>query len=401
MNDAIKLTISMPRLGETMEEGTIAAWLIEPGNSFKRGDPLVEVETDKTLVEYPALGDGTLIETLVTQGDVVEVGTPIAVIETADAWDGGQGADIPDQTPMVEEHEPEKQIIARRKSDSLRPRATPLARRIAYQSGIDLIKITGSGRRGRIEADDVRAEISGIGARTRSLPRKTGAYYFVHGFAGLGSNWAALRAHLQRAGVTTKAPDLPGHGNNEAEAPNVDALLDWLVQDLTNLSEPVHLIGHSLGGYLAAQAALRERSRVSRLTLITPAGCGLNINGAFTSGMAHAQSAGEVAHLMRLLGRKAEALDVQDMTAGLQGARLSGLADDIARGDVQRIDTIAPLRTLAGDLPTTAIFGLNDQIIPRSQVFNMPPWVACHMVDAGHMPHWDASETVAAIMTGP
>ncbi len=49
------ITLAMPRLGETMEQGTIASWLVEAGQSFKRGDPLLELETDKTLVEYPAL----------------------------------------------------------------------------------------------------------------------------------------------------------------------------------------------------------------------------------------------------------------------------------------------------------------------------------------------------------
>lgn len=54
MSSPARLTLPMPRLGETMEEATIADWLVQPGQSFKRGDPLLEVETDKTMVEYPA-----------------------------------------------------------------------------------------------------------------------------------------------------------------------------------------------------------------------------------------------------------------------------------------------------------------------------------------------------------
>ena len=57
--------LTMPRLGETMEDGVVSAWLVQPGQSFKRGDPLIEIETDKTAVEFPALGPGTLTETLV------------------------------------------------------------------------------------------------------------------------------------------------------------------------------------------------------------------------------------------------------------------------------------------------------------------------------------------------
>ena len=50
--------LTMPRLGETMEEGVLVGWLVAPGQSFRRGDPLVEIETDKTVAEFPALSDG-------------------------------------------------------------------------------------------------------------------------------------------------------------------------------------------------------------------------------------------------------------------------------------------------------------------------------------------------------
>ena len=57
--------LKMPRMGETMDEGKLVAWLVQPGKAFKRGEPILEVETDKTIVEFPALGDGTLVESLV------------------------------------------------------------------------------------------------------------------------------------------------------------------------------------------------------------------------------------------------------------------------------------------------------------------------------------------------
>ena len=85
----IKLTLPMPRLGETMDSGTIAGWNVAEGDSFERGDTLLELETDKTLVEYPALESGRLIETLVAEGDVVDVGDPIAIIESEKTWPTG------------------------------------------------------------------------------------------------------------------------------------------------------------------------------------------------------------------------------------------------------------------------------------------------------------------------
>jgi pyruvate/2-oxoglutarate dehydrogenase complex dihydrolipoamide acyltransferase (E2) component len=78
MTDSVLL---MPRLGETMEDGVLVGWLVEPGKPFKRGDPLVEIETDKTVAEFPALSDGVLVEPLVQIGDRVKVGTPIARLD--------------------------------------------------------------------------------------------------------------------------------------------------------------------------------------------------------------------------------------------------------------------------------------------------------------------------------
>ena len=407
MSDAITLTLPMPRLGETMEEGTIVDWLIQPGQSFKRGDPLLEVETDKTAVEYPALGDGTLMETLVSSGDVVAVGAPIAVIETVDDWDGVERSEVAEAAPVPRsEPTPDPVVSPSQPLQERRLRATPLARRLARQQGISLEQVTGTGRRNRIEAEDVRAIVApqraiATPALSQSAPRPV---YCVHGFAGLGTNWAALRAILQRGGATTQAPDLPGHGRNATTADDVTTLVDWVARDLARQPEPVHLVGHSLGAHVAVRAAFLDPSKVARLTLLAPAGCGMDINGAFLSGMAGGPGAGELAHLMRLLGPKAATLDDQALGAlskDLQGQRLRRLAQTVARGDTQMIDTLTPLRAIADHLPVRAVFGLDDRIIPRAHAFHLPPLVACHMVEAGHMPHWDSTELIATIIAAP
>lgn len=402
MSDGMRrLTLPMPRLGETMEEGTVSAWLVAPGARFDRGAALLEVETDKTMVEYPALAAGTLIETLVSPGDVVSVGSPIAVIETDAAWDGAEEGVA--EKPVAEEPAPMPGPVLKTPEtpQDTRPRATPVARKLARSKGIALETLSGTGRRGRIEAGDVRA----------SAGRTTGSHraLCIHGFGGLGSNWTALRAALARAGVASEAPDMPGHGVNATPTAdvNVERLVAWLSDSLADSTadgaEPLHLIGHSLGAHVAVLAALRVPDRVARLTLIAPAGCGLEIDGRFLASLAKAPSAGELAHLMRRLGPTAAALPpdaLRSMAAGLGDGALAPLAACLAEGDRQRIDTIAPLRALAGRLPITAIFGLNDRIIPRAHAFAMPPQVACHMVEAGHMPHWDAPDTLAEILSG-
>lgn len=401
MNAVTQVKLPMPRLGETMEQGTISNWLVKPGDDFARGDPLLELETDKTLVEYPALGSGKLIETLVEPGDVVDVGAPIAIIETPDVWDSV--ADAPVAEAQIEEPPavstvPDTVISAPQvESDKLR--ATPLARRLARQGDVDLSTLIGTGRRGRVEARDVQSRLeAGPSSLSPARINRTGAsdpstVLFIHGFAGLGSNWAALRSNLQKTGLKTMAPDMPGHGQNSAEANGVEDCISWLETLLNEQDGPVHLVGHSLGAHVATLAAGRARSKVGRLTLVAPAGCGHEINGDFLHGMAHAHSAGELAHLLRLLGPKASKLPsdaIETMSNELSMGRLITLADAVARGNMQCIDTISAAAALSQEIPVTAIFGVADMIIPKEHMFNMPPRASSHIVRTGHMPQWDS-----------
>ena len=71
---------SLPRMGETMEEGTVLTWFKSPGDSFKRGEVLLELETDKMVVEVPALEDGDLLEILASEQSTVEIGSSLALI---------------------------------------------------------------------------------------------------------------------------------------------------------------------------------------------------------------------------------------------------------------------------------------------------------------------------------
>ena len=79
------VNLPLPRLGETMEEGRIVSWLKRPGDRFKRGEILLEVETDKTVVEVPALQDGVMVRHLAAEADMIPVDAPIARIEVAGA----------------------------------------------------------------------------------------------------------------------------------------------------------------------------------------------------------------------------------------------------------------------------------------------------------------------------
>jgi pyruvate dehydrogenase E2 component (dihydrolipoamide acetyltransferase) len=129
--------VVMPRLSDSMEEGTIVRWLKQDGETVSEGEPLAEVETDKATVTFDADAAG-LLRILVGEGETVPIGRPIAQIGEAAA---------------PAKHEP---APAAREANG-RPKASPLARRLARESGVELSQLSGSGPGGRIVKADVVA----------------------------------------------------------------------------------------------------------------------------------------------------------------------------------------------------------------------------------------------------
>jgi pyruvate dehydrogenase E2 component (dihydrolipoamide acetyltransferase) len=142
----------LPDLGEGLTEGEIARWLVEVGQEIAEDDPLVEVQTDKTVVEIPSPASGTVARILVAEGEVVPVGAVLVVIgEDAEPAAPASGAEADTSDPAVTL--PQRQGHGR----SGQVRATPLVRRLACEQGIDLEQLAGTGPGGRILESDVRA----------------------------------------------------------------------------------------------------------------------------------------------------------------------------------------------------------------------------------------------------
>jgi pyruvate dehydrogenase E2 component (dihydrolipoamide acetyltransferase) len=172
--------VNMPRLSDTMQEGTIAHWHKKPGDEVKKGDTLAEIETDKATMELQAYDAGVLEQILVQEGETVPIGQPVAIIGSgagvqkqeqlaAEKTDRGaqeqkqaaiaetstnerrqdqtaqqKGADIQRERPEAEES-----------SDGRSIKASPLARRMAEEHNIDMGQIQGTGPGGRIVRDDI------------------------------------------------------------------------------------------------------------------------------------------------------------------------------------------------------------------------------------------------------
>ncbi len=168
----------MPKLSDTMEEGVIAAWNVEEGDTVESGDVIAEVETDKATMEVEVFDAGTILKVLVDEGDAVPLGGLIAVI-------GEEGEDISDILKEAEsdsgskdssdekEHEADKKSDEEEESfdpvfgdldkkgngqpDDGRIKASPLARKMAEEKGIKLANVEGSGPHGRIIKRDIES----------------------------------------------------------------------------------------------------------------------------------------------------------------------------------------------------------------------------------------------------
>jgi len=160
--------ILMPRLSDTMEEGVISSWQKKPGDPIAVGDVLVDIETDKAVMEYEAYEAGVLGEILVGEGETAAIGTPIAVIVpegTKVEAPAKEPVAAPAAAPAAPAPAPTAPAPAApapapgRTPRGTRPPSSPLARRLARDHGIDLSTLTGSGPGGRIVRADIEAAI--------------------------------------------------------------------------------------------------------------------------------------------------------------------------------------------------------------------------------------------------
>ena len=299
--------VYVPRWGVTMENATIVAWLVEEGMRVAKGQDLVEMETEKIVNIVQAPADGVLRRILVPKGETATVGSLLGVIsEEGEEFDlealRGAGAQAEAAGPG------ERLSRAGRpaeKNQRGRIRASPPARRLAEEHGIDLPVLEGTGPEGSVSRDDVERAIAaavarsleegdkgaeglplhyvsaggeGSGLKTSSIP-----VVLVHGIAGSAILW---QANLSAIGARHKvfAVDLPGHGRSGKPGGRYDidlftrSLLGFL--DACGL-ERVVLAGHSLGGHACLKLALERPERLARLVLIDSGGLGPEIDVGF------------------------------------------------------------------------------------------------------------------------
>lgn len=147
------IEITMPRLSDTMEEGTLIKWRVKVGDRVANGDILADIETDKATMELQSFDDGTVARLALEENQVAPVGKLIMELDEAGAAEGDDASAV----PALSDPSPQADPAESAAPEGLRLRVSPVARRLAEEHGIDLAGITGSGPGGRIIKRDVLA----------------------------------------------------------------------------------------------------------------------------------------------------------------------------------------------------------------------------------------------------
>ncbi|CAG4926808.1 acetoin dehydrogenase dihydrolipoyllysine-residue acetyltransferase subunit [Paraburkholderia gardini] len=428
--------VILPRVDMDMTEGMIAAWHVSEGDEVREGTLIFEIETSKATMEIDAPASGVIRQISAPVGKTVPVGTAVAWIYAsgealqehggaADVSSSAQEEASPADTPAVASGSSDAQTPAR-PDDTLR--ATPAARRVARERGLQLVAIAGTGPNGRIGAQDVLRAPADKPPTPGSTPATQAAralhtlwlrkdasgvpLVLLHGFAAELNSWRPFSRSLgviADPGLGMLAVDLPAHGKSSGEAAGSIAAIVSAVEE-TLLAGGVgacHLVGHSFGGAIAlAVAASQAHVRVRSLTLIAPAGLGPECNGAFIRGVTQStQRASLAAWLKQLFADPSRMDDAFVATARQQlesaevRERLAILADVFFPDGTQSLDLRGALEQVSAGVPVRVVWGLQDRILPARHAEGLPGRIAVHrFAGTGHLPQVEAQDEVARIV---
>lgn len=207
-----KVDVIMPQMGESIAEGTVSRWLVQPGATVKRDEPIFEISTDKVDAEIPSPSSGVLIEIIVGEGKTVEVGTVVARLETdataavpvtAAPSAPAPAAPVPAATaasaPVVAAAPAAPAVVAAAGSfeERVRTKSSPLVRKMAAEAGVDITTLTGTGIAGRVTRRDLEAHLQSGAAAPRAAISTAPSMYAPAGAASahhpMPTPWAGDR----------------------------------------------------------------------------------------------------------------------------------------------------------------------------------------------------------------
>lgn len=429
---AYEIEFGIPPTGEQMDEARLVSWLVQPGESFAADQVLLEIETDKSVIEIAAPGPGRMIEHLIEVDAHIPMGSPVARLMLE--GEAAQETTAPSSPPPDVDRQPAATPTAPASAVPTAPAEgpiggripmTPAARAAVRARGLEASAIAGSGPGGRVTLSDVQRAGRGepvriAGADTSSVPTRHGSIHLktwepsgshgasttvvlIHGlFADLEA-WAAMALHLSRAGRRVVALDLPAHGESEAAVANFASLVESVGDAVDAATEgPLVLVGHSFGAAVTAHLLTRPGLPVQAAVLLAPLGLGTEIEQRFVDGVLNGgtpESLGRELAKLTTSGAVPSAAYLEELRARVAARRvtLAAVCDGVAVNGVQQLFIRGQLD--AAPCPVSIVHGRADEIIPWQHALNAPPKVALHLAPhVGHMPQWDATALTTEVI---
>src|SRR5215218_297741 len=430
--------VTMPKWGLTMTSGTITNWSREEGDSVTEGVPLLTVETEKAVDDVEAPASGVLRKIVAAVGSEVPVMGAVAVITALgeDLSDEEVQALVTTRSGATAAAGGAAPRVAREgrqaaRDTSGRVNASPAARKLAGELGIDLESVEATGPGGRITSEDVERAAEAMAASAAAPqtevvtlddgttlaallagpPDATETIVFLHGLGGSKSTWASVLGVFAET-YRIAAVDLPGHGASDKPLPeSVDYSISGLAARVGELLEklelaPVVLVGHSLGGATALQLALDRPKLVRALALVNSAALGSEISGELLDRVESEPSRDEARRLLELFFENRRFIldrGIDDMYAARTAPGADEAVKAIAGNAFSRQGQNLVLTSRLGELevPLLIVWGEFDRVIPSrhavAAVAAQPTaWLEI-MEDVGHVPQVEAAPAFAAI----
>jgi pimeloyl-ACP methyl ester carboxylesterase len=435
----VPVEVILPKVDMDMTHGTLATWHVAEGDLVTQGAALFDIETDKAAMEVEAPATGRLRNITAAPGDKVAVGTVIAMLYA----EGEAVAEAPPVRAVADMDGPvagERTIVTQAAapgpepavaadvSPTSTPRATPAARSAMRAAGIALGEVPGTGPLGRVQRDDVTEFLrntpppdmpgrvtarAGWSAEAGPLhiSRSKGdgtPILLIHGFTADSQSWAPLEKALGPGRMLIRI-DLPGHGRSPkrriADFGDLARMMVESFDDATRDLGQVHLLGHSLGGALAAAIADIRPRRIASVSLIAPAGLGPEIDADTLRGITRATRAESLAPWLRRLTASPAAITDDYVRAAMKlrqdpafRAAQADMAEVLFPDGVQAFDLRAAFARL--EAPAQMLWGRQDHILPWRHALAADGDFGLHLLaGAGHIPQFECPDRVARIVS--
>lgn len=369
MSDGIT-PLKVPKWGLAMEEGVIVAWHVTEGDDIAKGDEIVDIESSKIANVFEAPVSGPLRRITAKEGETLPVGALIGVVADADVDDAAIDSFIADYQ--------EKFAAEAAEAEASAPTPETVD---AGGLRIEYLKLAPADFAGGVPA------------------------LFIHGFGGDKNNWLFNQGPVAEERATY-AIDLPGHGGSEkqVDAPDIEGLTATVIAVLEALDlDLVNVIGHSMGGAIALNLALKAPDRVNAVVTINGAGYGGAVNPDYVSGFLDAKKRRDMKAAASLLFADKDLVTRDMLEDMIRFKRLDGVQE--------ALETIAEAALAAGKLPdfsgdlaslkapVLGIWGAKDEVIAPPDAGALPATIRAEVIDsAGHMAHMEAANKVNELM---